>query len=157
MYKIFQITAEKHVYDQVQGELYNRSWADLSLFGLRPGEIHCTSVSAESVSVWLREYRQVYVWWRRGSVEQRYLGRAGTGVSRSRAGLVSGSGYSTPTHGTGYYDSQAITRMHEMSPSAFDAPHNEDLPQGSLEESDSCGQNDSQDDQDHVRRSGLAE
>lgn len=41
MYKIFQITAEKHVYDQVQGELYNRSWADLSLFGLRPGEIHC--------------------------------------------------------------------------------------------------------------------
>lgn len=116
----------------MQGEVYNRSWADLSLFGLRPGEIRYTSASAESVSVWLREHRQVYD----GGGE--VLSNGTLGVLAQGSAGVPGSGYSTPTQGTGFYGSQAITRMHEMSPVPL-MRRTMKTSLGSLEESDSCG------------------
>lgn len=63
------------------------------------------------------------VWWRRGSVEQRYPGRAGTGVSRSARLWVqyTHAGYGVLRQSGNYPDARDV-------PSAFDAPHNEDLP-----------------------------
>lgn len=50
------------------------------------------------------------------------------GVLAQGSAGVPGSGYSTPTQGTGFYGSQGNYPDARDVPSAFDAPHNEDLP-----------------------------